>query len=171
MAFKKGHKVRKGMGRTKGSFKKGQKPWNKGLTKNKDKRLDYKRPTKFKRGIHPKTQFKKGFKHTEEWKKNQGEKMKGNKHPNWKGGISSINRRLRSSKEYALWREAVFKRDNWTCIFCGQRGERLNADHIKPFALFPELRFAIDNGRTLCEDCHRKIGWNKFKEDNPKKKK
>ena len=80
---------------------------------------------------------------------------KGNLHYNWKGGISTINQRIRSSSEYKLWREAVFKRDNYTCRFCGQRGGILQADHIKPFSLFPELRFALDNGRTLCEDCHR----------------
>ena len=74
----------------------------------------------------------------------------------WKGGITTINQKIRRSREYRLWRIAVFERDNYTCIFCGCVGGRLNADHIKPFALFPELRFAIDNGRTLCDDCHRK---------------
>ena len=73
-------------------------------------------------------------------------------------GKSTRYKRIRKSKEYKLWREAVFKRDDYTCIWCGQRGGYLNADHIKPFALFPELRFAIDNGRTLCVDCHKKTG-------------
>jgi 5-methylcytosine-specific restriction endonuclease McrA len=64
--------------------------------------------------------------------------------------------RIRKSLEYRFWRESVFKRDKYTCIWCNQIGGRLNADHIKPFAYYPELRFAIDNGRTLCENCHRK---------------
>ncbi len=70
-------------------------------------------------------------------------------------GKTSEARKLRSSLQYRIWRESVFKRDNFTCIWCNQKGGKLNADHIKPFAYYPELRFAIDNGRTLCELCHR----------------
>lgn len=81
---------------------------------------------------------------------------KGKKNPGYIDGRTPINRRIRHSVEYKLWHEAVFQRDNWTCIFCNKRGGELHADHIKPFAYFPELRFAIDNGRTLCIDCHRK---------------
>lgn len=73
----------------------------------------------------------------------------------WRGGITPINHLIRMSYEYKLVREACFKRDNYTCIWCGQKGGILNADHIKPFSLFPELRFALDNLRTLCVACHR----------------
>ena len=84
----------------------------------------------------------------------------GEKNHFWKGGITPINRRIRSSREYKIWRIAVFERDNYTCIWCGAKNCEeqkvvLNADHIKPFAYYPELRFAIDNGRTLCEPCHK----------------
>jgi hypothetical protein len=40
--------------------------------------------------------------------------MRGENHPNWKGGLTSINQKIRSSLEYILWRRAVFERDNWT---------------------------------------------------------
>ena len=100
---------------------------------------------------------------SEETRKKIGEARKGEKCNLWKGGITPINEKIRHSLEYRLWRESVFKRDNFTCIWCGLKfikgitgNVELQADHIKPFASYPELRFAIDNGRTLCINCHRK---------------
>lgn len=90
------------------------------------------------------------------WKKTRHKRV-GENNPNWRGGITKERTKVWRSKEYQLWREAVFKRDNYTCIIGGKsHGNKLQADHIKPFAHFPELRFAIDNGRTLCIDCHKK---------------
>lgn len=79
----------------------------------------------------------------------------GKNNHNWKGGVTSEYEKIRKSTIYKEWRKAVFERDNYTCIWCGQRGGNLNADRIKPFAFFPKLRFSIKNGRTLCEKCHR----------------
>lgn len=73
----------------------------------------------------------------------------------WRGGDIPEDQRLRNSLEYAAWRSAIYTRDDFTCQLCGIRGGPLNADHIKPFALFPELRLELSNGRTLCEPCHR----------------
>lgn len=82
--------------------------------------------------------------------------FKGPKSPTWKGGVTPINRKIRNSLEYKIWRKAVFERDGYQCIWGGkEHGDKLNADHIKPFSLYPELRLAIDNGRTLCEACHK----------------
>lgn len=87
----------------------------------------------------------------------QKNKVKAGIHHLWKGGIYPINLSIRKSLEYKLWREAVFKRDNFSCVLCGNnKSGNLEADHIKPFSTYPEIRFAIDNGRTLCKECHRK---------------
>jgi predicted restriction endonuclease len=58
------------------------------------------------------------------------------------------------------WASAVKKRDNYTCRKCGRdnlAGQDCHAHHIKPWDKFPELRFDIDNGLTLCAACHAKV--------------
>lgn len=83
--------------------------------------------------------------------------LTGKNHWHWKGGITPENHKLRTSLEYRLWRKAVFERDKYQCIWGGkEHGNKLVADHIKPWSDYPELRFAIDNGRTLCVECHKK---------------
>ena len=98
---------------------------------------------------------------------------KGQKPALWKGGISSLQSRIYSSPQNKLWREEIFRRDKWICQTCGFKGD-LEAHHIIPmnqilkrvmiegvskddkFLLamsIPEL-FDINNGITLCKDCH-----------------
>lgn len=63
----------------------------------------------------------------------------------------------RKRVEFKLWRESVYTRDNWTCQKCKIRGKLLHPHHIKNFAEAIELRFDIDNGITLCQDCHKQF--------------
>jgi 5-methylcytosine-specific restriction endonuclease McrA len=59
---------------------------------------------------------------------------------------------------YKKWRNAVFSRDHYTCQKCHKRflPEALEAHHIKPFSAAPELQFDVNNGLTLCHECHVK---------------
>ena len=170
--FKKGHIVSKvtrekmsktRKGRKRGTFsqewknniskgKRGSIPWNKGKKMPLSAILKMK-SHKFSKEHRKKLSLAhKGILPINIWKKGE---YSGSKHWNWKGGITPIHIKLRNSEEYKLWRKAVFERDNYTCIWCGIKGGKLHADHIKPFALYPELRLAIDNGRTLCIKCHK----------------
>lgn len=58
--------------------------------------------------------------------------------------------------EYKIWRDSVFRRDNYTCQLCGEKPRRVEADHIQAWSTHPELRYELSNGRTLCVECHRK---------------
>jgi len=81
--------------------------------------------------------------------------LKGKENPNWKGGITPINHKIRHSIEFRLWREAVFARDNWTCKKCNLRGFYLHPHHIKNFSKYFKLRFIVSNGITFCKKCHK----------------
>ena len=65
------------------------------------------------------------------------------------------NERLRKSKEFKEWRKSVFERDEYRCTKCSSNKD-LHPHHIKAFAKYPELRFDLDNGITLCSECHGK---------------
>lgn len=90
----------------------------------------------------------------------RSENKKGSKNVHWKGGVSVSNRtekqNFMSSLEWKKLRKKVFERDDYTCQLCFARGGTLNADHIKPYLFFPDLRLKITNIRTLCVSCHRK---------------
>jgi len=71
----------------------------------------------------------------------------------FKGFKLSLNQKERRSKKYKKWRTKVFERDNYTCWRCKSKGY-LEAHHWFSFAKYPQLRFNVDNGITLCEECH-----------------
>ena len=79
---------------------------------------------------------------------------KGTEHPFYKGNATSHKREF--NYEYKQWRKKVFQRDNYTCQECKKLRVKLNAHHIKPWITHPELRYSIDNGKSLCETCHAK---------------
>ena len=78
---------------------------------------------------------------------------KGKDAPGWKGGITVENLLLRTSKKYSEWRFNIFKKDNFNCKLCGNN-RYLNAHHIHKFSKYPNERFDINNGITLCRNCH-----------------
>ena len=96
----------------------------------------------------------KGMKFSEEHKRKLGEAERGEKHWNWKGGISPENVKIRNSIEMHLWREAVFARDGFVCQKYEITGGKLEVHHILNFAKHLELRLAIDNGITLSKRAH-----------------
>jgi hypothetical protein len=85
----------------------------------------------------------------------------GSQNPAWKGGVDTVNKNDRKAVmnryEYQKWRKEVFARDHNACTGLGPHEGRLHAHHIKDYHNFPELRFDVDNGRTLCEACHKHI--------------
>lgn len=75
--------------------------------------------------------------------------------PNYIDGRSPLDHNMRRYAAYLEWRTAVLERDNYTCQKCGTK-EKVQAHHIKSYNDYPDLRFVVSNGQTLCLSCHRK---------------
>ena len=143
MKYQKGHK-QSNTGRT--HFKKGQVSPRKGIV------LSDEIKTKISLSLM-------GHTVSEEGKRNRSEAWKGEKNPLWKGGITPLNDLLRKSKEYKKWLISVYKKDKYICQDCGIkcRAKNIIAHHIKGFADYPEFRFDVSNGITLCRNCHFRL--------------
>ena len=147
---------------------------------------------KFKAG-HKILGFK-GKTHTEEFKTNTSifmsknnpmfnpetakkisDSKRGELNPGWKGGISA-KKNIRYNLKYKKWRLSVLERDEFTCMNCFTNKERghksyMTAHHIKQFAFYPELRYDLSNGVTLCPKCHSKETSKEMKENFKGKRK
>ncbi len=110
------------------------------------------------------SQRKMGKTISEEVKEKLSLAFRGSKSSLWMGGRGLIAKNLRQHPEYIQWRRKVVKRDEYKCVECGSK-INLQADHIIPVVENPKLIFNVDNGRTLCRDCHIQITneWRKSK--------
>ncbi len=131
-----------------------------------------------KMGISPELRIKlikgrigsKRAKATLETRQKMSVSHRGSKNYNWRGG-KALRESIRGCLKYIIWRESIFKRDKFTCVMCGSLGSKLNVDHYpKTFQEIKESNFIrdiesallcgefwdINNGRTLCIECHRK---------------
>lgn len=78
------------------------------------------------------------------------------KNPLWKGGISSEYDKARCHRFlFVDWTKLVKDRDENKCRHCNGT-DRLRAHHIKDFVEYPELRYDVNNGLTLCISSHSK---------------
>ena len=159
--------------------RKGKPSWSKGIKNTWYNPKGLEKGRGWNKGIAPSEKTKEklrklnlGKKHSKETKKKLSKMFSGKNHYNWKGGITALNMIIRRCFEYRQWRSDVFMRDIFTCVVCGDnKGGNLNADHYPiPFSVILkknninsleeackcERLWDINNGRTLCEDCHKK---------------
>ena len=60
--------------------------------------------------------------------------------------------------DFRVWSKMVKDRDNYTCQVCGDnKGGNLNSHHLNAWNAFPKQRFDLENGTTLCTDCHKEF--------------
>ena len=88
-------------------------------------------------------------------KEKQSKSQSGSKNPMWRGGVSDKITEIRRSPKMKKWCRTIFERDNFQCKICGNNKD-LNAHHIYPIGYFPDLILEINNGITLCKECHYK---------------
>jgi len=82
----------------------------------------------------------------------------GKDHPGWKGGLGCLQHEHKRMHTKAVeWREKVFYNDKYVCAVCGKSKPRIHAHHILEWSKYPDRRYDIDNGITLCVLHHQML--------------
>lgn len=86
-------------------------------------------------------------------------KKRGSNAPNWNPLLTEEMRKKgrRIDKEkISIWRKNIFHRDSYRCVICHKnKSGKLNAHHLNGWNSHPNERFDLDNGVTLCINCHK----------------
>ena len=141
-------------------FEKNGKTWNKGM----------------KKGDHPSLN-RMGFKKNNQWSYKKGEEVPIERRiaisKGLNRGLTKLSEKIRTNSKYLEWRSRIYKKDNYTCQWCGNKNGNgksifLNAHHKIPLAfllkenkiktleeaILCEALWKLSNGITLCRDCH-----------------
>lgn len=83
---------------------------------------------------------------------------KGKSHYNYNPNVTDTQR-LKDryeigSEDRRRWRRSVYIRDDYTCQKCYKRSGTLNAHHLDGYNWHKEGRYDVNNGITLCSQCH-----------------
>ena len=77
-----------------------------------------------------------------------------------------ILKNWRSTREYREWRVQIIRRDK-CCVICGSRKQR-QVHHMNDATYHPDERLDLENGVTLCYECHMNFH-NNFKRSSRQK--
>jgi hypothetical protein len=101
--------------------------------------------------------FFKGKKHSKESKEKISKALTGEKHYNWKGGISAKSLYVpeRRTGRYKQWKKKIFEKNGKICSICKKTEGRFEVDHIVPAAINKNKIYDVNNARILCRDCHK----------------
>jgi transposase-like protein len=58
---------------------------------------------------------------------------------------------------FIKWARQVKIRDRFVCQVCDRQGIELNAHHMNSWDVHQDERYDLDNGVTLCAQCHRQF--------------
>lgn len=83
-------------------------------------------------------------------------RMSGENSPVWIKDRTLLKKKQeRNDSAYQEWRKGVYSRDLWKCKFKNEDCKgKIEAHHILSWTDYPELRYNIENGITLCHHHH-----------------